>query len=408
MRHLGLLAVLVAIVLSAACYIPKPAHAAPAVGIVAESLTITDMAGKGQLRAVKPGGQFMAMLATTNAADGIQEYVAVFEVRDANGFTVFLDFSEGLLNPGQTSRIGLQVLLQETGNYTVRSFAYSVPLLSQARGVAFSSVFTAPLSVTETVAPAHQTGVFVPLYEYPDIGDPENIWNRLVAYKQEHASVPFAATINPWSGPGTWLDPNYAQGISALREGGVEYVLGYVPTDYARQTGGASLSNIKAMMDTYRAWYPGVNGVMLDEVNSSSDRLAFYSELAEYARAAGLQYVFANPGTKIDAQYIEIFDNLVIYEHRVPPSVSQLQENTYFPTYDPQYFSFAVKNVPTLDVAYVDEASGYVSFLYLTDDVESLSDPNPYNTLPRYFAELLDLLDPSRERDKLQAGTFPT
>jgi hypothetical protein len=196
MRHLGFLAVLAAIVLSAVCYAPpKPAHAAPAVGIVAESLTITDMAGKGQLRAVKPGGQFMAMLAATNAAEGIQEYVAVFEVRDANGFTVFLDFSKGLLNPGQTSRIGLPVLLQE---------------------------------------------------------------------------------------------------------------------------------------------------------------------------------------------------------------------NTYFPAYDPQYFSFAVKNVPALDAAYVGEASGYVSFLYLTDDVESLSDPNPYNTLPRYFAELLDLLDPSLERDKLQAGTFPT
>lgn len=395
MRHLGFLAVLFAIVLSAACYAPKPAQAAPAVGIVAESLTLTDMAGKGQLRAVKPGGQFTTMLAATNADEVIHEYVAVFEVRDANEFTVFLDFAEGLVNPGQATRIGLPVLLQETGNYTVRSFAYSVPLLSQARGVAFSSVFTAPISVTEAAAPAHQTGVFVPLYEYPDISDPENIWNRLVAHKQEHASVPFAATINPWSGPGTWLDPNYVQGTATLREGGVEYVLGYVPTDYARQTAGASLSSIKAMMDTYRAWYPDVNGVMLDEVNSGASQLGFYSELAEYARAAGFQYVFANPGTKIDAQYIEIFDNLVIYEHRVPPSVSQLQENTYFPTYDPQYFSFAVKNVPTLDAYYVGEASGYVSFLYLTDDVESLSDPNPYNTLPRYFAELLDLLDPA-------------
>jgi hypothetical protein len=386
--------VLVVIVLSASCCAPRPAHAAPAVGIVAEALTLTDMAGKGNLRAVKPGGQFMAMLSVENAAQNIHEYVAVFEVRDSNGFTVFLDFSEGLINAGESSRTGLPVLLHETGNYTVRSFAYSVPLLAQVRGVAFSSVFTASLSVAEAAEAAHQTGVFVPLYEYPDLGDPENIWSRLVAHKQEHAPVPFAAVINPWSGPGTWLDPNYVQGTVALREGGVEYVLGYIPTDYARQTAGNSLSSIKAMMDTYRAWYPDVNGVMLDEVNSGAGQLGFYAELAEYARTAGFEYVFANPGTRIDAQYIEIFDNLMIYENRVPPSASQLQENTYFPAYDPRYFSFAVKNVAALDAGYVAEAAGYVGFLYLTDDVESLSDPNPYNTLPRYFEELLDILEP--------------
>lgn len=393
MKQWGLLAVLAAI-LSAACYAPKPAHATPAVGVVAEALAVTDMAGKGQFRAVKPGGQFMAMLSVSNAAEDIQEYTAVFEIRDSNGFTVFLDFAEGLVNGGQAARAGVPVVLQETGNYTVRSFAYSTSLIAPVRGsVAFSSVLTGPLSVTETVS-THQTGVFVPLYEYPDVGDPENLWSAVMAHKQEHALVPFAVTINPWSGPGTWRDPNYVEGTEALRESGIEYVLGYVPTDYARQTGGTTLADIKAMMDTYRAWYPDVNGIMLDEVNSGAGELAFYTELVEYARAAGFQYVVANPGTKIDSQYIKIFDNLIIYENKVPPSVSQLQENTYFPTYDPRYFSFAVKNVAALDAAYVDEASEYVSFLYLTDDVESLSDPNPYNTLPRYFEELLELLDP--------------
>jgi hypothetical protein len=394
MKHGGFLAVLAALVCSAAYCMPKPVHAAPAAGVVAEGLAVTDMAGKGQLRAVKPGAQFTVMLSVSNAAEDIQEYAAVFEIRDANGFTVFLDFSEGLVNAGQAARAGVPAALQEMGNYTVRSFAYSTSLIAPARGsAAFSSVLTAPLSVTDAVS-THQAGVFVPLYEYPDVGDSENMWSAVMAHKQEHALVPFAVTINPWSGPGTWLDPNYEEGTQALRESGIEYVLGYIPTDYARQTGGQTLAGIKAMMDTYRAWYPAVNGVLLDEVNSGADRLQFYAEIADYARAAGFEYVFANPGTRIDERYIEIFDNLLIYENNVPPSVSQLQENTYFPAYSPTYFSFAVKNVPSLDLAYVGEATGYVGFLYLTDDVERLSDPNPYNTLPEYFGELLELLDP--------------
>ncbi len=337
----------------------------------------------------------MAMLSASNATADIHEYVAVFEVRDANGFTIFLDFTDGLLNAGQVTRIGMPMSLAETGNYTVRSFAYSAPLIAPVRGsTAFSSVFETSVSVAETSS-THQTGVFVPLYQYPDLDDLGNMWSVLASQKEEHVLVPFAATINPWSGPGTWIDPNYVEGTATLRQSGIEYILGYIPTDYARQTGGATLADIKAMMDTYRAWYPDVNGVMLDEVNSGASEIQFYAELAEYARAAGFEYVFANPGTRIDRQYIEIFDNLIVYENRVLPSVSQLQENTYFPAYDPQYFTFAVKDVRDLDAAYVDEANDYVGLLYLTDDVESLSDQNPYNTLPHYFEELLELLDPA-------------
>ena len=404
MKHWGFLAVLAAIICSMTIHVPKPAYAAPAIGIAAEALTPTDMAGKGHLRAIKPGGQFMAMLSAVNVAQDIHEYMAVFEVRDANGFTIFLDFTNGLLNAGQAARIGMPISITEAGNYTLRSFAYSVPLIAPARGsTAFSSVFETSISVAETNI-THQTGVFLPLYEYPDLEDPDNMWSMLVSQKTEHPFVPFAATINPWSGPGTWIDPNYVEGTTALREGGIEYVLGYIPTDYARQTGGMRLADIKAMMDTYRVWYPDVNGVMLDEVNSDASRLQFYQELVEHAKAAGFEYVVANPGTMIDRQYIEIFDNLIIYENRVPPSVSQLQENTYFPAYDPQYFTFAVKNVNDLDTTYIDEVIDYVGFLYLTDDVESLSDSNPYNTLPDYFEELVDLLDPGQPQiGELQA-----
>ena len=391
MNPLGFVAALVAIVGSVALFIPKPASAAPE-GISVQSLSLTDSAGNGQLKRIKPGGQFMASMAVTNTASSLHEYVAVYEVRDANGYTVLISFTEGLLGPGQQARIGAPVVLEEVGEYTVRSFAYSRPAFGATRdSIAISSLVTSSISVQE-ITYDHQTGVFVPLFEYPYPDKPDGMWSTLAKQKTENPSVPFAAVINPHSGPGVWQDPNYLRGTGELRESGVEYVLGYVSTDYARGTAGRTLADIKAMMDSYRSWYPEVNGIMLDEVNSGPDKLAFYSELVEHARDAGFEYVVANPGTRLAEEYVEVFDYLIIYENRVLPSVPQLQENTHFPRHYPEKFGFAVKNVAELDIGYVDEVRDYVGFLYMTDDVESVSDRNPYNTLPPYFEDLVRFL----------------
>ena len=83
----------------------------------------------------------------------------------------------------------------------------------------------------------------------------------------------------------------------------------------------------------------------------------------------------------------------MIYEQVVLPSVSQLQENTYFPEYPAENFSFAVRNISHLDPAYVADAIEQVGFLYITDDVESTADTNPYNTLPPYFGDLVAMLE---------------
>ena len=395
MKSWSLVAVLAAVLSSAAfSHIPRTANAMPD-GIVATSLTLTDMAGNGQLKKVKSGGQFLAMLSATSSATVMHEYVAVFEVRDENGYTISLDIYEGLLDPEEIERISAPVSLAEAGDYTVRSFAYSFPAIAPAKGhMAISSIVTAPISVVD-IEYDHRTGVIVPLYAYPYLNEPGNLWNVLVEQKLRNPDVPFAVIMNPWSGPGLWQDPNYLMGTAQLRESGVEYVIGYIPTDYARYSEGRAPSDIMAMMDTYRDWYPDVNGILLDEVNSRASHIDFYSEIVLHARNAGFEYVVANPGTRIAEEYIAIFDNLMIYEHRVLPSVPRLQENTYFPAYSPERFSFAVKNVPALDIEYLEQVREYVGFLYMTNDVESVIDPNPYNTLPYYFSDLVEFLDPS-------------
>jgi hypothetical protein len=207
--------------------------------------------------------------------------------------------------------------------------------------------------------------------------------------------VLFVVTVNPSSGPGQEKDPVYANAISELKKSGVEYILGYVPTDYSRQSPGRTIDELKMLIDRYRVWYPEVNGMMFDQMHAGASQLSFYAELAEHARSQGAEFIRANPGAKSDEAYGQIFDNLAVYEGRSLPTIAQLQASTYFPEYPQQGFSFTVRGIPTLDAAYVNEAKSYVGLMYITDDVESETDGNPYNRLPSYFEELVRLLDSS-------------
>ena len=385
------LAALAAIVsLAAPCIILKPAYSSVD-GVVAQAVSTTSPAGN-YLKKIKVGTQFAASVSIANTGNEIHDYTAVIEVRDAGGFTVWLDVATGLIGSAQKVSVSTTVPLDKVGEYSVRAFAYSSPTLGQDRRISISPVMSAPISAVE-VNSIHQAGIYVPLYEYPELENQGGVWSDLIRLKGEHPTVPFAATINPSSGPGFWQDPSYATGTSALRSAGIEYVLGYIHTDYARQSAGATLSDIKGSIDRYRAWYPDVNGIMLDEVNSGSGQVGFYKEIASYARLQGIEFIVANPGTRADREYIGLFDNIMIYEQVVLPSVSQLQENTYFPEYPAENFSFAVRNISHLDPAYVADAIEQVGFLYITDDVESPADTNPYNTLPPYFGDLVAMLE---------------
>ena len=390
MNSVGFLVALAAILGSVPAYLPKPVQASID-GITIQSYALTDASGNGQLKRVKPGGQFMASLTVMNTAEVIHEYRAVYEVRDADGYTLLVSIAEGMLGPGQDAKIGTPIILEQLGDYQVRSFAYSRPAFGATAGsVTFSPLAASSISVEE-ISYDHQTGVLIPLFQYPYRDKPDGMWSIIAREKAENPAVPFAVVVNPHSGPGSWKDPNYVRGIGELKDSGVEYILGYVPTNYARGT--RSIEEIKSMMDAYQLWYPDVNGIMFDEVNSRVTEIGFYSEIVAYARSAGYEYIIGTPGTRISEEYMDIFDYLIIYENRVLPSVSQLQENTHYPRFYPEKFGFAAKNVVELDIEYVDLVREYVGFLYMTDDIERDSDRNPYNTLPHYFTDLVRFLN---------------
>lgn len=59
----------------------------------------------------------------TNNNDTEEPIVAIVDVRDASGVTVFLEFIIGTLNSGQTSEMGISWAINEPGQYMIRSFA---------------------------------------------------------------------------------------------------------------------------------------------------------------------------------------------------------------------------------------------------------------------------------------------
>jgi hypothetical protein len=380
---------------AAAKVVAAPYHAE---GAVAQSLAITDMAGKGLLKRLKPNTQFLVTLTVANTdTSQVRDYMTVLEARDANGFTVSLSIGEGILGAGQTISTSKALSFDEPGTYTFRAFALSSPAIGfGAKQVAVSPVITSTVSASQPDN-NYYPGVYVPLYKYPDLDDPAGVWNAVIKAKGEHHAVPFVVTINPWSGPGDWRDPIYVKATAELRKAGVEYVLGYISTGYARQYSGGTLAELEKQIDDYRAWYPEVNGVMFDEMSSDAGQFQFYKELAGHARAQGMEFVMANPGTRPDEQYTSIFDNLLVYEDVTLPSALQVETNTYWPRHSPEGFSIAVRDVPRLDPAYIDDIKDFIGLLFLTDAREGYGDGdgNPYDVLPSYFGDLVRLLDPN-------------
>jgi hypothetical protein len=275
-----------------------------------------------------------------------------------------------------------QVTLEAGKTTTLTAYYYKTGAEDRAKPVA------APVQARGEGTRA--TGVYVPLYKYPDLGNPSGLWSSVIDAKKTHPSVPFAVSINPSNGPGSSADSRIRNAIGELRAAGVEHILGYVPTMYAQEPSGRTMGDLKGMVDKYKAWYPEMDGLMMDTMAANSDKVSFYKELVSYAKSKGFTFIKGNPGAKVDAAYIDIFDNVAIYERYGAPSVSTLESNTLHGMgFGKDKFAFAAKGVLGLDTGYLNEIRNYVAYVYMTDD----GGGNPYNSVPPYFDSMVAALD---------------
>src|SRR3989475_7327899 len=240
---------------------------------------------------------------------------------------------------------------------------------------------------SSTTTSISSTGIVIPLYS-----DPSTTWDGVVQDKLAHPSVPIVAIINPSNGPGTSKDTNYVSGIQKLQSAGI-IVLGYVPTSY----GNRSTSLVEDDINSYKNWY-NVNGIKFDQMSTNATLENYYSNLTNYTKSLGMTLTVGNPGRDTIPGYIGTVDFLTIYEGSGLPSIAFL--GGWHTGYPKSNFAIVAFGVSSLNSSYIAKVSNYVGHLYITDD----DLPNPYDTIPAYFGNLLAYLDPSAPQNLQAAG----
>ena len=220
-------------------------------------------------------------------------------------------------------------------------------------------------------------GTIVPLYTYPD--DPS--WTAIVTAQKAHPSVRVVAIVNPDSGPGASKDGAFTTGIAKLQAGDIQ-VIGYVATEYANH----SLASMQAAIDEWKTFYPQIEGIFFDEQSDEAADVPYYRTLSQYAKARGLTYTVGNPGADTAEAFVGALDTMLIYESKGLPALSKLAG--WHTKYAVTNFGVIPYGTP-FDAAFVQQARQYVGYIYLQND----DLPNPWDTLPPYFDDLLAALE---------------
>jgi hypothetical protein len=227
-----------------------------------------------------------------------------------------------------------------------------------------------------------KTGIVIPYY-----GDrPSQGWNAIINAKNVHPDLPMIVVVNPNNGPGNYKDQKYELQIQRLQSAGI-FVLGYTYTEYANRNS----SSVRADIDAYKSWY-NVDGISFDEMSNKPGHETYYKNLSDFAYYKGLKFTIGNPGTDTLENYIGTVDNMVIYENNSSPNIQYLDDGWYS-KYDKKNFSMLLTGINELNTMYIKEATNYVGYIYITND----DLPDPWDSLPRYFNELVAAIDKSNK-----------
>lgn len=218
----------------------------------------------------------------------------------------------------------------------------------------------------------------VPAYFYPDWWNTPNNWTRMCDAMNRSGGAS-TAVMNPNSGPGAAVNPDYAQALAICHARG-QRVIGYVHTSY----GARALATVRGEIDAYYARYPGIDGVFLDEMSNDPATRLYYGALYRYVKTKpGVRFVVGNPGaaaasawqlTTPAADAVNVFEGTAAtYASWTPPSwVRGRVASTIANLVHATPGEAAMRQVCTSSNA---KNAGY---MYVTDDVL----PNPWDTLP--------------------------
>jgi hypothetical protein len=222
------------------------------------------------------------------------------------------------------------------------------------------------------------TGSLIPFYIYPT---PTAIQPLLDA-KSAHPSVPICVILNPNSGVGTFQNPDYVQAITTLRQAGIQ-VVGYVYTNYNSRP----IQEVKTEISQWKAWYQP-DGIFLDAMGADPN---YYLDLSQFIKSEGMTLSIGNANQNVDTSYLNLVDIVVIANQAGFPDLSHYCTWQIDPNTNKAKSAFLIYNVATLPLTLIQQAKEFIGWIYLTpDDL-----PNPWDSLPTYFANLIAALDSS-------------
>lgn len=232
--------------------------------------------------------------------------------------------------------------------------------------------------------------ILLPLYIYPNWYDRDKyLWKQVVLAAQK---VSIVAIINPNNGPDR-SPPNsdYQQGIKDLHQAKVK-IVGYVYSNYSNR----DLQSVKSDIDLYLDRF-NVDGIFIDEVTSTKDKLDYYQQIYQYIKSKSKQYqVIINPGTDLDESYIRqpVADIAVIFEN-YQREWKKYQPPTYTKNYSPQHFAVLVHTTANskLMKSTLDRAAKYqLGYIYITNDSTDTPNQNPWDSLPSYWHKQVEYI----------------
>jgi hypothetical protein len=215
-------------------------------------------------------------------------------------------------------------------------------------------------------AQANAQRIAVPSYIYPGAA-----WTSI----ENGAPTVGIAIINPNSGPGTSVDANYQTQVKEAQAHGIK-VLGYVATSYGKRDAKA----VEAEIDAFDKWY-AVDGILLDEVASSPDKLPYYGELHSYiVKLHPHALTVINPGNQTDEGYLKVADVILTFEGSYSEYVEKYNAPAWVAHYPSNRFWHVVYDTPAdqMKDAVRLSKSRNAGWVYVTPRTM----PNPYGELP--------------------------
>jgi Spherulation-specific family 4 len=242
-----------------------------------------------------------------------------------------------------------------------------------------------------------RTGLLIPLYHYPANVHTNDVFNRVIAVKRDHETVPFWVILNPASGPGDQVDANYTKAIDRLQGAGC-VILGYISTRYGKR----SAAEVQADIDRWTKLYPKTQGIFFDEMNyeDTAKSAEHQAKINLHARQKGFWPTVANPGAETPERYFaaDCADVIVIHEFDSVPTEERLKGDYFggYSDYPPFRRSVLLHSQSRFDKDALRMIRRYARWVYFTEKPFRINDPtaaNPWDGVTKYLEDLCIALE---------------